>query len=100
MIDKKYIFGIVSSVILVPALVFGWKNIQAVWAAPESIKTVDTKVDKTKAELDKAYETNQQLTKLVLEQNARIEKNEALDDLRAKNQSEQLALIAELKKKK
>ena len=98
--DKKWIFGIISGIIIVPALTFGWKNIQAVWAAPESIKTVDSKVDKTKSEVDKVTKIEQELTGLILEQKARIEKNEALDDLRAKNAEQQLNLIAELKKKK
>ena len=98
--DKKWIFGIISGIIIVPALTFGWKNIQAVWAAPKSIKTVDSKVDKTKSEVDKVTKIEQELTGLILEQKARIEKNEALDDLRAKNAEQQLNLIAELKKKK
>ena len=100
MIDRKYVFSIISGIIIVPCLALGWTNIREIWASPENIDRVDKKVDKTKAELDEAYKTNQQLSKLIVEQNARIEKNEALDDLRAKNQAEQLSLIAELKRKK
>lgn len=91
--DKKYIIGLVTSVIILPTLVFSWKNIQAVWATPEKLETVSKKVEKND-------ETQAQLTALIVEQKARIEKNEALDDLRAKNAQEQLQIIAELKKSK
>ena len=73
---------------------------QAVWAAPDSIKAVDTKVDKTKAEVDKANDTNNQLTRLILEQQARMDKSEAVYQANLQSTREQLQLIAEIKRGK
>ena len=98
--DKKWVIGIVSSIIIIPCLTLGWKNMQAVWAAPDSIKAVDTKVDKTKAEVDKANDTNNQLTRLILEQQARMDKSEAVYQANLQSTREQLQLIAEIKRGK
>ncbi len=88
---RKWVIGVILSVVIIPAISINWKHIQVLWAAPDKVEGLEKKVEK--------HETAQEaLTRLLVEQSARIEKNEALDDMRAKNQAEQLALIAELKK--
>lgn len=98
--DKKWIIGIVSSVIIVPAIAFQWKHIQDVYATPEKVATVEKKVVKTET-------TQEQLTKLVAEQNERLkdyearqDKADAINELQVQAMKEQLTLVAELKKKK
>ena len=98
--DKKYITATISTVIIVPMLIIGWKNIQNVWSAPEKIESITKKVVIQESIQD-------QLSKLVVEQQARLDKAEAVNTLqiqamRDANQStkEQLQLIAELKKKR
>lgn len=90
--DKKWVIGIISSVIIIPSLVLGWKNIQAVWAAPDSIKSVQEKVDKT-------YTAQEQIAQMVIEQKSRQDKQEAISNLQVQALKEQLSLVSELKKK-
>ena len=90
---KKWVIGVALSVIVVPCISLNWKHIQSLWASPE-------KLDKVSETVSTHESAREALTKLLIEQNARIEKNEAMDDLRARALSEQLNLIAELKKKK
>jgi len=81
------------SIIVIPALAFSWKNIQLIWASPEKVEEVAKKVDK--------HETAQeQLARLVIEQQARMDKQEAVNNLQVEAMKEQLALVAELKKGK
>ena len=89
----KWLTGALISVIIIPIIAFSWKNIQSIWAAPDKIEKVEKKVISHD-------EVQTQLSRLVLEQSSRIETNEKLDELRAKNAHEQLQLISELKKKK
>jgi glucan biosynthesis protein len=88
---KKWAIGVILSIVVIPTLALSWHNIQAIWANPEATKKIEKKVMSHE-------ELQDHLAKLVMEQSYRIEKNEQLDDMRAKNQAEQLALIAELKK--
>ena len=41
---KKYLWAIISTVIIVPAIAFSWHNIQKIWAAPQKIETVEEAV--------------------------------------------------------
>ena len=98
--DKKYIFSIVSAIIIVPCLALGWTNLKEIWASPEDIKKIESK-------LDKAYTAQEQIAQMVLEQKVRQDKADIVNTmqiqaLKDSNQAtkEQLALIAELKKKK
>lgn len=98
--DKKYWIGIATSVIILPTLIFGWKNINALWASPEKVEKIEKKVDKQD-------EVQTQLTKLIVEQNARMDKQEAISNLQVKaleqqiqSSKEQVALIADIKKYK
>lgn len=91
--DKKWVIGIVSSIIIIPILTFGWKNVQAVWASPEKLEKVEAKVDK-------AETAQEAISRLLLEQQARMDKNEAVYQANLESTKEQLALIADLKRKK
>jgi len=91
--DKKYWIGIITALIILPTLVFSRDRLKDVWAAPEKIEAVSKEVTKTSS-------TQEQLSKLVLEQQARMEKNEAVYQANLESTKEQLSLIAELKKRK
>lgn len=81
---KKWLIGVVSSVILVPTIVLCWGNIKAIWAAPASIATVDKKVDDLTELVKEQGQTQKQLADLVVGQNHRIEKNEAVTAVQIK----------------
>lgn len=91
--DRKYWIGIISTVVIVPTLIFGWKNVQSIWASPEEIQKVDKKVDSQ-------INTTEQISKLVIEQKARMDAQEMVNKLQVESLKEQLSLVAELKKKK
>ena len=98
--DKKWAFSIVSAIIIIPALTFGWKNVQGVWAAPDDIRKIESK-------LDKAYTAQEQIALMVVEQKVRQDKADIVNTmqiqaLKESNQAtkEQLQLIAEIKKGK
>lgn len=84
---------VVISIVVIPAFALSWKNIQLIWASPEKLDSVGKKVDK--------HETSQeQLTRLMLEQQARLDKDDAVTKAQLDAVKEQLKLIAELRSKK
>ena len=83
---KKWIIGVVSSVILMPIIVFSWGNIQAIWAGPE-------KTEKIEKALEEQEESLEQVADLLLEQKNRQEKHEAVF-------AAQLELIADMKRRR
>ena len=90
---KKWAIGAGISIIVIPALTFSWRNITSIWASPDKLSSVEKKIlshDEVQAKLGL----------LVLEQSARIERNEQLDEMRAQNAKEQLQLISDIKKYK
>lgn len=97
---KKWAIGIFSSVVVIFVLVGFRDRLIQVWASPDKVSTIEKKVEKQETIQD-------QLSKLVVEQNARLEKQEivsalsikALDE-QIKSSKEQIALIAEIKKKR
>lgn len=83
---KKWAIGAAISIVVIPALTLSWKNLQAIWAAPEKVESIDKKVEK--------HETSQEhLARLVVEQQARLDKSEAITDLQIKNLKELLKEI-------
>lgn len=90
---KKWLIGIGSTVILTPILVLSWGNIQAIWANPAKTEDLAKKVEKHSV-------AQEQIAQLVLEQKARIDKDDAVTQAQLQAVKEQLVLIAELKKKK
>jgi len=84
--------GALISVIVMPMLVFSWNNIKGIWAAP-------AKLDKVSGTVETHEETQDKLSKLILEQQTRLDKAEAVTDVQINALTEQLKLIAELKKK-
>lgn len=90
---KKWLIGAVCSIIILPALAFSWKNIQSVWAAPEKVASIEKKVEKQ-------TETQEQLSKLAFEQQARMDKQEAISALQIEALKEQLSIVSELKRKR
>lgn len=90
---KTWIKATIISIVVIPALIFSWQNIMDIWAGPEKIAVVSKKVDTQSNVQD-------QLSKLVVEQQARIDKNEAVYQANLESTKEQLTLIAELKRKK
>lgn len=80
-------------IIIVPILAFSWHNIQAIWASPEKLESVSKQVEK--------HETAQEtLARLVVEQQSRLDKQEAVYQANLESTKEQLNLIAELKGRK
>ena len=94
---KKFTFptwlkGALISVIIIPIIAFSWHNIQSIWASPEKIEGIEKKVNK--------HETSEEkIEKLIIEQQARIDKQETVSALQVEALREQLKLVAELKKK-
>lgn len=90
---KKWLIGAASSIILMPILVFSWGNIRAIWANPAKTEALEDRVEKHGA-------AQEQIAKLVLEQQARIDKDDAVTKVQLEAMKEQMTLLAELKKKK
>ena len=90
---KKWLIGVGSSVILMPILIFSWGNIRGIWAAPSKVESLEARVEK-----DSAHQ--EQIAQLVLEQKARMDKDDAVTQVQLQAMKEQLSLISELKKKK
>lgn len=91
--DKKWLVGILTSVIIIPVCVANWKNIQSVWALPEKTQKIEAKVDEQE-------DATEQISKLVLEQKTRMDNQEMVNKLQVEALKEQLSLVAELKKHK
>jgi len=85
--------GVLITIVVVPALIFSWNNIQAIWAAPEKVSILEKKVDKHE-------ESQDQIAKLVVEQQARIDKNDAVTQAHLDALKQQMEYLAELKKRK
>lgn len=81
------------SIIVIPIIAFSWQNIQAIWASPQKLEDVSTKVEKQQSALD-------QVATLVVEQKSRQDKQEAVSDAQLNALKAQLELVAELKRKK
>lgn len=79
--------AVIIPIIVMPALVFSWKNIQLIWAGPEKVAYIEKKVEKSESVQD-------QLSKLVVEQQARLDKVDAVTELQIKNLRE---LLKEMK---
>ena len=84
---------IVIPVILMPAVVMSWKNITLIWASPEKLSTVEKKVDKQET-------AQEQVAALLLKEEARNDKQEALYKVQMESMKEQLKLIADLKRER
>lgn len=88
----KFLKPILVSVIVVPIIAFSWKNMQAIWASPERVDNVEKKVQTHE-------EVQSQISRLVVEQQARLEKQDAVYTAQVASIERQLELIAQLKKK-
>lgn len=82
---------IVIPVVLMPAVVMSWKNITLIWASPEKVAKIEGKVEKQQT-------AQEQVAALLLKEEARNDKQEALYKVQMESMKEQLQLIAELKK--
>jgi len=91
--DKKWIVGILTSVIIIPVCVANWKNIQSIWALPDKTEKIEKKVNVQE-------DATEQISKLVLEQKVRMDAQEMVTKLQVEALKEQLNLVAELKKQK
>ena len=89
----SWVKGAGISIIILPILAFSWRNIQDIWAAPKEVSNI-------KKQVDEQDDVQEQLSKLVVEQQARMDKNEAVYAAQLESTKEQLQLIAELKKSK
>ncbi len=90
---KKWVLTALAGIIITPILAFSWSNLAALWAAPEKVAEVAQKVEKQASSLE-------QISALYLEQKTRQETEVQLNALRDQNLHDQLALLAELKKKR
>lgn len=90
---KKWFVGVALSVIVVPCISLNWKHIQVLWASPERVEVVEKKVDKQET-------AQEQIAKLLLKEEARNDRQEALYKVQMENMKEQLQLIADLKREK
>lgn len=88
---KKYSPQIMMAVLVIPTAIYFWSNIKAVWASPKEIEEV-------RAIVGDSTETQDQISKLVIEQHHRLEKHEAVYSAQMEAMKEQVQLIAELKK--
>lgn len=91
--DKKWLIGIFTSVFVVAGLVGFRDHLGKVWASPEKVESIEKKVDK-------ATDSQEAIAKLVLEQKSRMDQEDAVTKVQMEAMKEQLALIAELKKKR
>lgn len=89
---RKWAIGVGLSVVVVPAISMNWKHVQNLWASPEKVESLDKKVMTHE-------EIQDNLAKLVMEQQARQDKDDAVTKAQLDAVREQLSLIAELKKK-
>ena len=97
---KKWIIGAFLSVIVMPILVFSWGNIRAIWAAPQKVEEVKVEVKTVKVQLEDQNDAQKQIAQLVVEQQHRQDKQEAVYNAQIKAIDKQIELIAEIKKKK
>lgn len=90
---KKFLVGAGISIIVIPALTLSWKNIQSIWAAPEAITDIKGKVDKHSV-------TEEQLSKLIIEQEGRLDTQEQVSKAQIEALNKQLELLAQLKSRR
>ena len=90
---KKWTLTAIASIVIMPIIAFSWSNLRSIWAAPEKVENISKQVDSHESHLEK-------ISSLYLEQKARQDTQERLNELREQNLKEQLMLIVELKKKK
>lgn len=81
---KKVLGGLIVTILLTPFLVFNRDRICKVWAAPASIERVDKKVDDLTLLVKEQGATQKQLADIVVGQDKRIEKNEAVTAVQIK----------------
>lgn len=94
--DKKWLIGVVTAIIIVPAITLQWKNIQSIWAAPSAIATVEKKVEHQETSDAKQQETLDTLKNMVYEQKIQSDAQKKIDAA----QLEALKAIVEASKKK
>lgn len=90
---KSWLRNTLLGIILVPILAFSWSNLVLLWASPAKLDQVEKKVTKHE-------EIQDQLAKLVVEQQSRLERDEQIAKLQVESIKDSIALIAELKKSK
>lgn len=87
---KKWAIGVAVSIVVIPALTLSWKNIISIWAAPETLDKVGKKVEKQESVQD-------QLCKLVVEQENRLETQEKVTTLQIQSLKELIKLTKDMK---
>jgi len=90
---KKWGIGAICSIVILPALAFGWKNIQAVWASPAKVQKLETYAEKQQETLDK-------IADVVTKQEAKLDTQEKVTAAQVEALNSSIQLIAEMKKKK
>jgi len=90
---RKWVIGVILSIVVIPTLALSWHNIQAIWANPEVTQKIEKKVMTHE-------EVQQKLSYLLVEQQARLDKQEEIDKLQVDSLREQLQLVVELKRGK
>ena len=90
---NKWLFGILTSVFIVSGLTLFRDRLGEIWANPEKTEIVAAKVEKQ-------LETTEQIAKLVVEQQARQDKAEAVYNAQIQAIDRQIELIAEIKRGK
>lgn len=90
---KKWLITVLAGIIVTPILAFSWGNIASLWAAPQKISKIEEVVAKQQESQDK-------LTEFMKQQEAELDKTQAVQEAQLESVKEQLSLIAELKKGK
>lgn len=48
--DKKWVWGTVASIVIIPSLTFGWKHLGRVWAGPDEIEQVKSEQEQLRSQ--------------------------------------------------
>lgn len=94
---KKWLIGVISAVVIIPAIAFQWKHLQEVNAAPDEIASLkkvsaeQTATDKQLAEITAKQQTQIEIQALELKHTKEV------NDLQIESLKE---ILKEIKKKK
>lgn len=93
---KKWVWGAISGVLVIPALVFGREHFGKVWAAPASIETVDQKVNDLSDVVKRQGELHKETTVIIRDIQHRQEMSEKVSQVQYEAMKE---LVKEIKRK-
>ena len=90
--DKKWLYGIITSLLVIPTLILGRDTISSVFAAPAKVEAIENK-------LDKQSETQEEITLALQSISQQQQVQQAVSAAQIEAVKEQISYLAELKKK-